>query len=41
MNDVMQKLCDEFPEIEKGSIERICKAGMAGIAKVLRSDEEL
>ncbi len=41
MSDVIQEVCDEFPEIEKSSIEKICKAGLTGINKFMRSREEL
>jgi hypothetical protein len=41
MSDVIQELCDEFPEIERSSIEKICKTGLSGINKLMRLREEL
>ena len=41
MTDVLQELYDEFPEIEKNSIDKICKAGLVGINKLMRQGEEL
>jgi hypothetical protein len=41
MIDVIQELYDEFPELEPKAIDKICKDGLTGINKLLRSGEEL
>ena len=41
MHDVIQEVCNEFPEIEKSSIEKICKTGLSGVNKLMRQREEL
>ena len=41
MTDVLKELYDEFPEIDEKAIDRICKTGISGINKLMRSDEEL
>ena len=39
--DLLDELCTEFPEIERGSISKICKTGLSSINKLMRSGEEL
>jgi hypothetical protein len=41
MNDIIQELCEEFPEIEERSIRKICHDGLMGILKFARLKEEL
>ena len=41
MTDVLKELYTEFPEIDEKSIDKICKAGISGINKLMRSGEEL
>jgi hypothetical protein len=41
MSDVLQELYDEFPEIEKKSIDKICKDGLTSMNKLFRAKEEL
>jgi hypothetical protein len=41
MTDVLKELYEEFPEIDEKSIDKICKAGISGINKLMRSNEEL
>jgi hypothetical protein len=41
MTDVLKELYTEFPEIDEKSIDKICKAGMSGVNKLMRAGEEL
>jgi hypothetical protein len=41
MKDVLQEVCNEFPEINEKAIETICKDGLMGILKLARIKEEL
>lgn len=41
MKDIMTEVYDEFPDLEKKSIDVICKKGLTDILKLLRKDEEL
>lgn len=41
MTDVLEELYKEFPEIDEKAIDKICKTGIAGINKLMRSGEEL
>ena len=41
MTDVLKELYAEFPEIDEKAIDKICKTGISGINKLMRSGEEL
>lgn len=41
IEDFLDELCEEFPEIERDSINKICKKGLFGIRRVLKRREEL
>jgi hypothetical protein len=41
MEDVMEELYKEFPEIEEKSINKICHDGLMGILKLARIKEEV
>ena len=39
--DFIDELCEEFPDINRKSIEKICDKGMKGIHRVMRNGMEL
>jgi hypothetical protein len=41
MNDVIQEIYDEFPELEHKAIDKICHHGLIGILKIMRHKEEI
>lgn len=41
LEDVIDQVCAMYPDIEKSAVTKICKSGMSGINKLMRSGEEL
>jgi hypothetical protein len=41
MTDVMKEIYDEFPGVDKHSLDKICKDGIVGLLKLMRRKEEV
>lgn len=41
LEDIIDEVCHMFPDIEESSVKKICKSGLSGINKLMRSGEEL
>lgn len=41
LDDLLDEMCKEFPEIERSSIKKICKKGLYDTRKILTRNEEL
>lgn len=41
MEDIMEEMYEDFPDVDKKSINRICRNGMFSLKKLLSSGREL